>query len=108
MKPCDTPMCEGTTVRAKWCRRCYDRHREQTTARKTWVTKYMQRPHVKQMRKENNQAYRDAGKVIRGECEHCGGPTTDQRARRCLACYRARVLPLARKRGLKAIHGRSV
>lgn len=110
MKPCDTPLCENVTVRAALCRACYERKRWQDPDRRASRTKrmkrYAARPEVREAHREACQAYRDAGKVERGECVYCGGATNSVRARRCLRCYRARVLPVASKRGLEAIHGR--
>jgi hypothetical protein len=108
MKPCATPLCDGEAKRAAMCRRCRDRAREQTPERKAWATKYRKTKRYRELHRRASQDYRDAGKVQRGECVDCGGATNDTRALRCLACYRARVLPVASRRGLMAIHGRPV
>jgi hypothetical protein len=109
VKPCDTPLCEGVTVKAALCRRCYERKRwadPEVKARRTkQQRKYAKREYVRQAHREACQAYREAGKVEPGECLFCGGPTSGIRAKRCLACYRARILPGATKRGLLAIWG---
>lgn len=110
MKPCDTPLCENQTKRAPLCKRCYERKRGQDPMRRAALKKrmrrYMQRPYAREAHRLQCQAYRDAGKVQKGTCVYCEGPTADVRARRCVTCYRARVLPMASKRGLIAIHGR--
>lgn len=109
MKPCDTPLCEGMTVKAALCRRCYERKRWQDpvvrAARVKQQRKYAKRKYVREAHREACRAYREAGKVEPGECLYCGGPTSGLRAKRCLRCYRARVLPVAMKNGLRAIWG---
>lgn len=104
MKPCETPMCDGTTVRARWCRRCYDRFWAQTPQRKAWVACYEQREDRLEARRQRNKDYRDAGKVPPGSCVYCDAPTSSTRNWRCLPCYQAKVLPLARAKGLRKIH----
>ena len=112
MKPCDTPLCENMVTRAALCKLCYDRKRTQSPTYRASLKKRMKRyarlPYAREAHRLACQAYRDAGKVEQGECVYCGGATNSVRARRCLACYRARVLPVASKRGLVAIHGRPV
>ena len=112
MKPCDTPLCKNQVVRAALCRLCYERKRSQDPVRratlKKWMRSYAKRPEGREAHRLACQAYRDAGKVEPGECVYCGGATNDKRAKRCWRCYRARVLPVASRRGLEAIHGRPV
>jgi hypothetical protein len=112
MKACDTPLCENQTVRAALCKWCYERKRSQDPVRRATLKKrmrsYAKRPEVREAHRLACQAYRDAGKVEPGTCVYCGGATNDKRAKRCWRCYRARVLPVASKRGLAAIHGRPV
>lgn len=104
MKPCETPLCDGTTVRARWCRRCYDRYRSQTVQRKTWVTQYEKRPDRREARRLRHRDYREAGKEPKGSCLYCETPTSSTKNTRCLRCYRLYILPAARARGLKQIH----
>jgi len=112
MKSCDTPLCDGMTVRAALCRPCYERKRwadpMARAAKIKRMKRYAKRDYVRQAHLEACRAYRQAGKVEPGECLYCQGPTSGIRARRCLRCYRARVLPVATRRGLQAIHGRLV
>lgn len=106
MKPCDTPMCDETTKRAPLCRRCYERKRSQTPWRRSWAAKYAKSPQRREAHRQAGRDYRAAGKEPRGVCAYCEGPTSSTKNTRCLACYRAQVLPRARAKGLRAIHGR--
>lgn len=104
MKPCDTPLCEGATVRARYCRPCYERRRLHTPERQAWIKRYNRKPRVREQKREGCADYRWAGKGD-GQCSVCGGRTADKRAQRCVSCYMAQVLPAARRRGLAKIHG---
>jgi hypothetical protein len=110
MRPCATPLCEGVVVRATHCRRCYEQRRWQDPVKRATKTKsmrrYAKRAYVRQAHREACQAYRDAGKVEPGECLYCNGLTSGIRAKRCLKCYRARIMPAATKKGLRAIWGK--
>lgn len=112
MKPCDTPLCKNLVARAALCRPCYERKRWQDPAHRAvrlrQMREYGKRPEVQEAHRLASQTYRDAGKVERGECVYCGGATNDKRAKRCWRCYRARVLPVASRRGMAVIHGRAV
>jgi len=102
-KPCGTPLCEGEVVTARECRRCYERRRWADPERKRAARGYARRPGAREAHRLACRDYREAGKVKRGICEVCGGGTSEERARRCLRCFRERVLPGARVRGLEAM-----
>jgi len=103
MKPCENPLCEREVARAKWCRWCYDKARGQTPERKRKLAAYQRRAEVREAHREACRVYRASGKVKWGVCVSCGGRTSEERAERCLGCYRREVLPVARQRALESL-----
>ena len=101
MKTCETPLCEGTTVRARYCRQCYERRRAQSVERRSWCTHYAKSEKRLAAHREAARDYRAAGKEPRGVCVYCDGSTSSTKNTRCLPCYRAKVLPRARLKGLQ-------
>lgn len=108
MKPCDTPLCDGVTKRAALCQRCYERKRAMSPTRRSWLAKYAKSEKRLEAHRQTCRDYRAAGKEPKGTCAYCDGPTSSMKNTRCLACYRAQVLPRAQAKGLRAIHGRPV